>query len=78
MKVYSPKSEVYEGEPVDCRELMQAAGYTKEPLNVEEPAKEPKKTDQGATGDAATGSDADDAGATKGGAKGATKGGAKG
>lgn len=32
MKVYHPTTgEVYEGEPVDCRELMQMGGYLKEP-----------------------------------------------
>lgn len=31
MKVYHPKTgEVYEGEPVDCRELMQVGGYVKQ------------------------------------------------
>ncbi len=40
MKVYGPKGQVYEGEPVDCRELMQVGGYTKEPQSVEDVAVE--------------------------------------
>ena len=31
MKVYHPDGRVYEGEPVDCRELMQVGGYVKTP-----------------------------------------------
>lgn len=31
MKVYHSDGRVYEGEPVDCRELMQLGGFVKEP-----------------------------------------------
>lgn len=31
MKVYHADGRVYEGEPVDCRELMQVGGFLKDP-----------------------------------------------
>jgi hypothetical protein len=46
MKVYHPTNgSVYEGEPVDCRELMQKAGYTKEPAGAAAPAQEKSPSD---------------------------------
>lgn len=55
MKVISPDGVVYEGEPVDCRELMQVGGYTKEPTEDEKAANAAKETGQGATSKASTG-----------------------
>ena len=56
MKVYHPVTgEVYEGEPVDCRELMQVGGYVKEvPGSV-------KVTDLGRQTDAPTQEELDEA-----------------
>lgn len=46
MKVYSPTGQMYEGEPVDCRELKELGRYTDEMPTEEQIAAELAKQEE--------------------------------